>query len=76
MPNNLFNDIQNNNIEGEYERFNRNPMQFLVEHKVDRPKECANDPKGAVQYLLNNGKMNQTGLNRLMQIATRMGFKF
>ena len=47
-----------------------------MEHKVDLPKEYANDPKGAVQYLLNNGKMNQTGLNRLMQIATRMGFKF
>lgn len=53
-----------------------NPMQFLASRGLNIPQQYANDPKGAVQYLMNNGQMNQGLLNNLMQRAQMMGYKF
>jgi len=75
MPNNLFNSTQNNNIFNEFSRFQKNPMQYLVDRKINIPKECLNDPREAVQYLLNSGQMSQESLNQLMQKANSLGLK-
>lgn len=53
-----------------------NPIQYLASKGLNIPQQYANDPKGAVQYLMNNGQMNQGILNNLMQRAQMMGFKF
>jgi hypothetical protein len=50
-------------------------MQYLVDRKVNIPKECLNDPREAVQYLLNSGQMSQESLNQLMQKANSLGLK-
>lgn len=76
MPNNLFNSMQSNNIMGEYNRFQQNPMQYLMDKKINIPQEYMNNPQQAVQYLLNNGQMSQETLNQLMQKAKMLGFKF
>lgn len=75
MPNSLFNSSQNNNIMGEFNRFQQNPMQYLIDRKVNIPQEYMNNPQQAVQYLLNNGQMSQDTLNQLIQKAKMFGFK-
>ena len=75
MPNNLFNSTQNNNIFGEFNKFQQNPMQFLAERNVNIPQEYMNNPTGAVQYLMNSGQINQQGINQIIQKARMLGFK-
>lgn len=75
MPNNLFNTTQSNNIMNEFNRFQQNPAQYLIEHKVDIPQEYMNNPEQAVQHLLNTGKISQGTLNQIIQKARMFGFK-
>ena len=49
MPNSLFNSSQSNNIMGEYNRFQQNPMQYLMDKKINIPQEYMNNPQQAVQ---------------------------
>ena len=60
----------------QFSQMQQNPMGFLASRGLNIPPQYANDPKGAVQYLLTNGHMNQGMLNNLMQRAQAMGFKF
>lgn len=64
---------QMNNIPAMLNQFRQNPMQFLMQRQINIPKQFENDPRGAVQYLLNNGQMTQDGFNRLQQVASQMG---
>lgn len=71
--------MRNQNSNTPAEQFNQmrnNPIRFLASKGLNIPEQYANDPKGAVQYLMNNGQMNQGMLNKLMQKAQMMGFKF
>jgi hypothetical protein len=65
----------NKGIMSQFNSFTQNPMQFLLQRKINIPQQYANDPHGAVQYLLNNGQMSQAQLNSLTQQAQRMGIK-
>ena len=60
----------------QFSQMQQNPMGFLASRGLNIPPQYANNPKGAVQYLLTNGRMNQGMLNNLMQRAQMMGFKF
>lgn len=75
MANSLFSEMQNNNIMTQFSQFKQNPMQFLTNRKINIPKEYANNPQQAVQYLLNNGQISQESLNGMIQMANRMGIK-
>lgn len=78
MANKLFNQLSTtsgNPILGQFQSFMQNPMQFLVGRNIQLPQNFQNDPKGAVQYLLNNGQMTQAQFNRLNTIASQMGIK-
>lgn len=44
-----------------YTQFKQNPTQFLSQINV--PNEYMNDPQGAIQYLMNNGKITQDQFN-------------
>lgn len=76
MPNNLFNSTQGNNIMSEFQTFQQNPIQYLMDHNINIPKEYMDNPQGAVQYLMNSGKLTQNQLNQIMQKARMFGFKF
>ena len=76
MPNNLFNSTQGNNIMSEFNSFQQNPTQYLKDHNVNIPKEYLDNPQGAVQYLMNSGRLSQNQLNQIMQKARMFGFKF
>ena len=64
-----------NNTTNPFNSFMQNPMQFLASRNLNIPTQYANDPHGAVQYLLNSGRMSQQQLNMLTQQAQRMGIK-
>ena len=76
MGNSLFEEQQQNDLQSQFNRFTQNPLQFLASNNVKIPQQLANDPRGAVQNLLNSGKMSQGQLNYCMQTAQKMGFKF
>lgn len=44
-----------------YSQLMQNPNQFL--RQLNIPNEYANDPQGAIQYLMNNGKITQDQFN-------------
>jgi len=44
-----------------YSQLMQNPNQFLQQLNI--PSEYANDPQGAIQYLMNNGKITQDQYN-------------
>lgn len=73
--NSLYQSLQQNSLQSQYNVFMQNPMQFLMNHKVNVPQQFQNDSHGAVQYFLNNGQMSQQQFNRYAQIAQSMGFK-
>lgn len=76
MANPLFNEQMQTNLKSQLQFFKSNPLEFLLQRNINIPEQYANDPRGAVQYLLNNGKMTQGQLNSLMQTAQQMGIKF
>ena len=60
-----------------YTQFKQNPSQFLSQINV--PNEYMNDPQGAIQYLMNNGKITQeqynNANNQLKQMQNNPLFK-
>ena len=60
------------NFMQQFQQFRQNPMQFLMQHRLNIPQEYANDPQGAIQHLMNTGKMNQQQYNQLQQMAMNM----
>ena len=56
-----------------FDRFMQNPGQFLLQRKINLPQEYANNPQGAVQYLMSTGQMSQTTFEALRGKAAQMG---
>lgn len=75
MANKLYNEQMNKGFMAKFNAFKQNPMQFLMQNNLNIPQQFANDPQGAVQHMLNSGQMSQEQLNRLTQMAQRMGIK-
>lgn len=76
MSNPLFHEQMNKGMMNQFSSFMHNPMQFLMQHKLNIPQELSNDPHSIVQHLLNSGQMSQEQLNKLTQQAQKMGIKF
>ena len=62
-----------NPMKNQFDLSMRNPMQFLLQRKINIPQEYANDPQGAIQYLMNTGKMSQSTFENLRNQASQMG---
>lgn len=75
MGNPLFREQMSNSLMSQFKTFRQNPMQFLMQNKVNIPQQYMNDPHGAVEYMLNNGQMTQEQLNSLTQMAQKMGVR-
>lgn len=75
MASRLFNEQQQSGMMNQFNTFMQNPMQYLMQRKLNIPQQFANDPHGAVQHLLNSGQMTQQQLNSLTQMAQKMGIK-
>lgn len=59
---------------GQFRGFLQNPMQFMMQRKMNLPANInpMQDPNGAIQYLMNNGQMDQQTYNQLQQIAQQI----
>lgn len=74
----LFNQLQGNAQGGIMQQFNlfrQNPFQFLMQRRLNIPQQYMNDPKGAVEYLMQNGQMSQQQFQQFSQMANQMGLK-
>lgn len=60
-----------------YSQLIQNPTQIL--QKLNIPQEYVNNPQGAIQYLMNNGKITQAQYNdannQLKQLQSNPLFK-
>lgn len=64
-----------NPMVNQFNSFMKNPFQFLLQRKINIPNEYANNPQGAVQYLMNTGQMSQETFEGLRNRASQMGVK-
>jgi hypothetical protein len=62
-----------NPMENQFNMFMSNPFQFLLQRQINIPQEYANNPQGAIQYLMNTGKMSQQTFENLRNRAAQMG---
>ena len=83
MPNTVYeqlngNRTQNNTTDfrSQYDAFRQNPIQFMAQRNLNIPPEYQNNPHEAVNYLLQNGQMQQGALQKVMGTLQRMGFRF
>lgn len=51
----------------------QNPMQFLMQRKMNIPQGMANDPNAILNHLLSSGQVSQEQINRAYQMAQQMG---
>ena len=57
---------------GRFKGFVNNPMAFLMQNRLNIPQEYMNDPQGAIQYLLNTGKLTQEQYNQAVVQARQL----
>lgn len=55
-----------------FQQFMQNPMQVMVQKKLNIPQNIANDPQAIVQHLMNTGQMNQDTYNKLNNMSRQM----
>lgn len=65
----MSNGISFNQFFNNFRGFMGNPMQMLMQNKINIPQNMANDPNAIIQHLMNSGQMNQSQYNQLKQIA-------
>lgn len=59
-----------NNLLYQLQNFMQNPASILTRRGI--PANAFQDPRGAVQQLLNNGQMSQQQLNSMQQAANNI----
>ena len=75
MANKLYEEQMNQGMMSQFGNFMRNPLQFLMQRRINVPPQYANDPQGAVQYRLSSVQMSQETYQRLRSQAEQMGVK-
>ena len=56
----------------QFRGFIQNPMQFMVQKKLNIPQEMMSNPDTAIQYLLNTGKITQQDYDWAVQYAKQI----
>lgn len=56
----------------QFRGFVQNPVQFLMQRRLNISQEALNNPQAAVQQLMNSGQMSQTQFNQLRQMASQI----
>lgn len=60
------------NMMGQFQAFMANPMQYLIQRRLNIPQNMVQNPQAAVQHLLDTGSISQQQLNALHQTAQRI----
>lgn len=58
-----------NGFLGQFQGMMRNPMQYMMQRRLNLPQDWMQNPRGAVQQLMNSGAMSQEQFNALQQMA-------
>lgn len=53
------------------EQFKANPVQMLMQMKLNIPANIANDPSAILNHLMSTGQVSQDQVNRAYQMAQR-----
>jgi len=61
------------NLVGMLQQFRANPMQMLMQRKMNVPQNMANDPNAILNHLLQTGQISQNQVNQAYQMA--QGFR-
>lgn len=56
----------------EFQSFMSNPIQFMTQRKLNIPQQYINDPNGAIQYLMNSGRITQDQYNRAVNMSNQL----
>ena len=51
-----------------------NPMQFLLQRKLNIPQGMTNDPNAIINHLLQTSQVSQAQMNNAYQMAQQMGY--
>lgn len=57
-----------NNPMGVLQQLKANPMQFLMQRKMNIPQNIANDPSAILNHLLQTGQISQQQINNAYQM--------
>lgn len=60
-----------NNMMQMLEQFKANPVQILMQMKLNIPANIANDPNAILNHLMSTGQVSQDQVNRAYQMAQR-----
>lgn len=64
--------MNNNNFVTMLNQIKSNPVQFLMQRRLNVPQNITNDPNAIVQHLLNTGQISQEQYNQAAQMARQM----
>ena len=67
------NSILSGSIYDQMNILRRNPIQFLLQHRMSIPPEYMNDPEGAIRYMVNSGQVSQAQVESAKEYAKRLG---
>lgn len=56
----------------DFQSFMSNPIQFMTQRKLNIPQQYLNDPNGAIQYLMNSGRITQDQYNRAVNMSNQL----
>lgn len=59
----------NNNFMSQLQALQRNPIQFLMQRKLNVPQNIVNDPNAIIQHLMNTGQITQAQYNQANNMA-------
>lgn len=60
------------NMMGQFQNFMGNPMQYMLQQRLNIPQNLMQNPQAAIQHLLSNGTMSQQQFQALQQVAQRI----
>ena len=64
------------NMMGMLQQLKANPMQFLMQRRMNIPQGVAmNDPNAIIQHLMNSGQISQAQYNQARMMAQQFGIK-
>lgn len=64
--------MMNNQMLGMLQQLKSNPIQFLMQRRMNLPQNVsANDPQAILNHLLQTGQVSQEQINRAYQMAQR-----
>ena len=73
MSNPIFNSIGGgNNLLTQLNQLRSNPVQFLMNRRLNIPDNLNGNPQGIVQHLLNTGQMSQETYNRIQRQVSQL----